>query len=46
MAMIEDDTIGGFNAFLEDQEDKPGEVIVGLYDFHSRFIRLSSYQLP
>jgi hypothetical protein len=33
MATIEDDTIGGFNAFLEDQRTADGTATVSLYDF-------------
>ncbi|WP_254523980.1 vWA domain-containing protein [Natrinema caseinilyticum] len=35
MSAIEDDTKGGFNAFLEDQRDEPGTATVSLYDFNT-----------
>jgi uncharacterized protein YegL len=33
MSSIKDDTIGGFNEFLADQQEGEGEVTVSLYDF-------------
>lgn len=33
MAAIEDDTKGGFNAFLDDQQDESGSASVSLYEF-------------
>lgn len=33
MSAIEDDTIGGFNAFLDDQRDAEGTATVSLYEF-------------
>jgi hypothetical protein len=33
MEQIKDDTIGGFNAFLDDQRDETGEATVTLYNF-------------
>jgi hypothetical protein len=35
MSTIRDDTIGGFNTFLADQQDEPGRAAVTLYDFNS-----------
>jgi len=35
MTAIEDDTKGGFNAFLRDQQDEKGEATVTLYDFNT-----------
>ena len=35
MSAIEDDTKGGFNAFLEDQRDEEGSATVTLYDFNT-----------
>ncbi|WP_222913525.1 vWA domain-containing protein [Natrinema sp. SYSU A 869] len=35
MSAIEDDTKGGFNAFLEDQQDESGTAMVSLYDFNT-----------
>jgi hypothetical protein len=35
MSKIEDDTIGGFNSFLEDQRDGAGTATVSLYDFNT-----------
>lgn len=35
MERIREDTIGGFNTFLADQVDEPGEATVSLYDFDS-----------
>lgn len=35
MSAIEDDTKGGFNAFLEDQRDEEGTATVTLYDFNT-----------
>ena len=35
MSAIEDDTKGGFNAFLEDQRDEEGRATVTLYDFNT-----------
>ena len=40
MSKIRDDTIGGFNTFLEDQHDEPGEVTVTLYDFNDSVERV------
>ena len=36
MAAIKDDTIGGFNAFLDDQRDEEGVATVTLYDFNTQ----------
>lgn len=33
MSVIKEDTIGGFNEFLTDQRDEPGEATVSLYEF-------------
>ena len=40
MAGLEDDTIGGFNAMLQRQQDEPGEAFVStiLFDNHSTVI--------
>ena len=35
MSTIEDDTKGGFNAFLDDQRDEAGTATVSLYDFNT-----------
>jgi hypothetical protein len=35
MTAIEDDTKGGFNTFLRDQQDEEGEATVTLYDFNT-----------
>ncbi|MFD1635098.1 vWA domain-containing protein [Haloplanus ruber] len=35
MSTIEDDTKGGFNAFLKDQRDEEGSATVTLYDFNT-----------
>jgi hypothetical protein len=35
MSKIEDDTKGGFNSFLDDQQDGEGSATVSLYDFNS-----------
>lgn len=35
MASIEDDTIGGFNSFLEDQQRESGQATVTLVDFNT-----------
>lgn len=40
MAKIRADTIGGFNMFLEDQQDEPGEATVTLYDFNTSVERV------
>lgn len=40
MNAIAADTIGGFNAFLEDQRDAEGEATVSLYEFDSTVNRL------
>lgn len=40
MSAIEDDTIGGFNSFLTDQQNEPGTATVGLYEFNSQVHRL------
>lgn len=40
MAAIEDDTRGGFNAFLEDQRNEDGEASVSLYDFNTTVERV------
>lgn len=34
MSKIRDDTIGGFNSFLDEQRDEPGEATVTLYEFN------------
>ncbi|QSG02820.1 vWA domain-containing protein [Natranaeroarchaeum sulfidigenes] len=35
MSAIEEDTIGGFNSFLEEQRDEQGTTTVTLYDFNT-----------
>ena len=40
MSKIRDDTIGGFNTFLEDQQGEPGEATVTLYDFNDSVERV------
>jgi len=40
MSVIEDDTKGGFNAFLEDQRDEEGSATVTLYDFNTNVDRV------
>jgi hypothetical protein len=35
MQSIRDDTIGGYNTFLADQREEPGEATVSLYDFNT-----------
>lgn len=35
MQSIREDTIGGFNSFLNEQQSEPGEATVSLYDFDS-----------
>jgi hypothetical protein len=35
MSSIKDDTVGGFNSFLEDQRDAEGDATVSLYDFNT-----------
>jgi len=40
MSKIRDDTIGGFNTFLEDQYGEPGEATVTLYDFNDSVERV------
>jgi hypothetical protein len=40
MSAIEDDTIGGFNAFLADQQDGAGTASVTLYEFNSAVNRI------
>ena len=40
MSKIREDTIGGFNTFLEDQRGEPGEATVTLYDFNNSVERL------
>lgn len=40
MSSIRNDTIGGFNTFLEEQRDEPGEASVSLYDFNSQVNRV------
>jgi uncharacterized protein YegL len=40
MSSIRDDTIGGFNTFLEEQRDEPGEASVALYDFNTHVNRV------
>ncbi|MFP8888546.1 VWA domain-containing protein [Natrialbaceae archaeon A-CW2] len=35
MSRIENDTVGGFNTFLDDQQDEPGTATVTLYDFNT-----------
>ena len=40
MSTIKDDTIGGFNTFLEDQKEEPGKATVSLYDFNTHVNRL------
>lgn len=35
MSRIADDTIGGFNTFLRDQQDEKGTATVSLYDFNT-----------
>jgi hypothetical protein len=40
MSKIRDDTIGGFNTFLEDQRGESGEATVTLYDFNNSVKRV------
>lgn len=40
MAQIEDDTVGGFNSFLDDQRDEDGSATVSLYDFNTNVERV------
>lgn len=40
MSDIRADTIGGFNTFLEDQQDEPGKATVTLYDFNNNVERI------
>jgi uncharacterized protein YegL len=40
MSSIRDDTIGGFNSFLEDQRDASGRATVALYDFNTMVERV------
>jgi hypothetical protein len=40
MAQIKDDTVGGFNTFLDDQRDEKGSATVGLYDFDTNVDRV------
>jgi hypothetical protein len=40
MSKIREDTIGGFNTFLEDQQGEPGEATVTLYDFNNSVERV------
>lgn len=40
MSSIADDTVGGFNAFLEDQREEPGTATVSLYDFNTNVDRV------
>lgn len=40
MDSIKDDTIGGFNAFLEDQRDEDGTATVSLYEFNTNVERV------
>lgn len=40
MAAIEDDTVGGFNAFLDDQREEEGCATVTLYDFNTTVERV------
>lgn len=40
MAQIEDDTVGGFNSFLDDQRDEDGSATVSLYDFNTSVERV------
>jgi uncharacterized protein YegL len=40
MAAIRDDTIGGFNTFLDDQRDEDGDATVTLYDFNTHVKRV------
>jgi hypothetical protein len=40
MSAIENDTIGGFNAFLTDQQDGPGTARVTLYEFNTTVNRV------
>jgi len=35
MSSIREDTIGGFNSFLEDQKNEPGDSTVTLFEFNS-----------
>lgn len=39
MATIKDDTVGGFNAFLDDHRSGPGTATVALYEFHDTVSR-------
>lgn len=45
MSAIEDDTKGGFNAFLEDQRDEEGSATVTLYDFNTN-VNLVYHEYP
>ena len=40
MSKSREDTIGGFNTFLEDQQGEPGEATVTLYDFDNSVERV------
>lgn len=40
MSAIEDDTIGGFNSFLDDQRDEEGTATVSLFDFNTNIDRV------
>jgi Mg-chelatase subunit ChlD len=40
MSSIKADTIGGFNEFLTDQQDEPGEARVSLYEFNTTVERV------
>jgi hypothetical protein len=40
MSDIREDTIGGFNTFLEEQRDEPGEASVALYEFDTHVDRV------
>lgn len=38
MATIADDTIGGFNKFLQSQKDAPGEAVLSLHQFDHEYL--------
>lgn len=38
MASIADDTIGGFNKFLQSQKDAPGEAVLSLHQFDHEYL--------
>lgn len=40
MSKIKDDTVGGFNTFLDDQKNEKGTATVSLYDFNTNVERV------